>query len=240
MEVYVNFSRTTPKYIPVGFIYGVPFLAVIFATAYFFCQQVCLCHTLLSTGKVFLAFFLPPALATTWREVSAGRYCYGIRRYINVSLCFWCSSCFLPLILLPPPLVPAGSFEMDSSIDRRVLIELFRTTNGPSWGKKDSWDTNATISSWVGVTTDEDGFVVRLDLPANGLEGETSPALLGSQTATAADFATSIMLLHANMYSCEALHLLFIVQLHALLSDPFLSSVLHGRLHYTWKENRTG
>lgn len=76
---------------------------------------------------------------------------------------------------------------MNSSNDRKVLLELFRATNGPSWRIKDGWDTNASISSWFGVTTDGDGRIVRLDLSDNKLKGEAS-ILLGVNDGNSSRF----------------------------------------------------
>ena len=67
---------------------------------------------------------------------------------------------------------------MDSPDDRSVLIELFLATNGPSWYNNDGWNTSASISTWHGVTVDEAGRVVMLDLGINYLEGEVSTAVV--------------------------------------------------------------
>lgn len=61
---------------------------------------------------------------------------------------------------------------MNSSDDRRVLLELFRATNGPSWRVKKGWNTGESLESWHGVAVDEDGRVVKLELPSNNLRGE--------------------------------------------------------------------
>lgn len=62
---------------------------------------------------------------------------------------------------------------MNSSDDRRVLLELFRATGGPSWTNKEGWDTSEAISNWHGVTVDQDdGRVIKLELRRNGLQGE--------------------------------------------------------------------
>lgn len=61
---------------------------------------------------------------------------------------------------------------MDASDDRGVLLELFRTTNGSSWHKRLGWDTSASLSTWHGVTVDEEGRVIKLELDLNNLEGE--------------------------------------------------------------------
>ena len=65
---------------------------------------------------------------------------------------------------------------MDSLDDRSVLLVLFRATNGPSWRINDGWGTSENISTWYGVKVDDDGRVVKLELPRNTLKGEPSRA----------------------------------------------------------------
>lgn len=63
-----------------------------------------------------------------------------------------------------------------ASVDRAALEVLFRSTGGESWSTKDNWLTDAELSTWDGVETDEDGRVVRLHLQdpsiANYLDGK--------------------------------------------------------------------
>lgn len=60
---------------------------------------------------------------------------------------------------------------MGSSDDRSILLELFHATNGPLWERKQGWNTTANISTWIGVTVDKDGRVVKLELIENHLQG---------------------------------------------------------------------
>lgn len=57
--------------------------------------------------------------------------------------------------------------------DRSILMELYSATNGSSWKINYGWDTDSSLSSWHGVTVNEAGRVVELELADNGLEGET-------------------------------------------------------------------
>ena len=75
-----------------------------------------------------------------------------------------------------PSLVAADTLEMDSLDDRRVLLEFFRATNGPSWRRNDGWGTSKSISTWYGVEVDDDGRVLKLKLRENNLTGEASRA----------------------------------------------------------------
>ena len=66
---------------------------------------------------------------------------------------------------------------------RESLIALYQATGGLGegeihWSRTDNWDQNQVegtelqpMSSFYGVTTDESGAVVRLDLANNGLSG---------------------------------------------------------------------
>lgn len=75
-------------------------------------------------------------------------------------------------------LVAAGPFEMTSRNDRVVLLVFFWPTNGPSWRNNLNWNVEGScISTWHGVTVDDDGRVAKLELPSNLLEGEESPQL---------------------------------------------------------------
>ena len=66
---------------------------------------------------------------------------------------------------------------------RESLKALYHTTGGGGvgarhWSRADNWDQNQEegsgplpVSSFYGVTVDESGAVVRLDLAKNGLSG---------------------------------------------------------------------
>lgn len=56
--------------------------------------------------------------------------------------------------------------------DRAILVALYNVTGGDAWSQNTGWCTDAPISEWHGVTVDEEGRVVRLQLRHNNLEGE--------------------------------------------------------------------
>ena len=95
-------------------------------------------------------------------------------------VCYWCVSGLLHTntkgIALPlfSVLLATDTLEMASLDDRSVLLELFRATNGPSWERNDGWGTSENISTWYGVKMDDEGRVVKLELPGNNLKGEAS------------------------------------------------------------------
>ncbi|CAN0290830.1 unnamed protein product [Scytosiphon promiscuus] len=55
--------------------------------------------------------------------------------------------------------------------DRKALLVLFRSTNGPGWWVKRGWDTRADLSTWDGVEVNDQGRVVKLSLDSNNLQG---------------------------------------------------------------------
>ena len=59
--------------------------------------------------------------------------------------------------------------------ERGALVALFRSTGGPEWVDKTNWLTDAPLSDWYGVTTDEAGRVIGLELESNNLAGSIPP-----------------------------------------------------------------
>ncbi len=53
--------------------------------------------------------------------------------------------------------------------DSLGLVELYEATNGPNWNI--SWDLNAPVDSWDGITFNDNGCVEQLDLTGNNLNG---------------------------------------------------------------------
>ena len=61
--------------------------------------------------------------------------------------------------------------------DRKALTALYHATDGPNWLRNSNWLTDAPLEDWYGVSTDEDGRVTELKLPANELSGTVPPEL---------------------------------------------------------------
>ena len=70
---------------------------------------------------------------------------------------------------LSPPLTAAT--------DRDSLIALYQATDGEYWSYNSNWLSNAPLNTWYGVSTDENGRVIELDLGENGLSGTIPPEL---------------------------------------------------------------
>ena len=78
-----------------------------------------------------------------------------------------------------PGLVRAGA-EVDpdqASPDRAALMALYDGTNGNNWTDSTNWGTDEPLDRWHGVTIDDAGRVVRLNLHGNNLTGTLPPAL---------------------------------------------------------------
>ncbi len=57
-----------------------------------------------------------------------------------------------------------------TDVDRQVLIELYRSTDGENWKNKSNWCTELPLYEWHGVKVIYD-HVISLDLNGNGLRG---------------------------------------------------------------------
>ena len=76
-------------------------------------------------------------------------------------------------------LTTAGiDFTKPDASDRAALTALYNATNGDNWTHSDNWLTDALLSEWHGVYTNEDGRVTELDLNFNNLTGTLSPELV--------------------------------------------------------------
>ncbi|MDE0462091.1 MAG: leucine-rich repeat domain-containing protein, partial [Caldilineaceae bacterium] len=64
-----------------------------------------------------------------------------------------------------------------ATTDREALISLYRATDGANWKNNANWLSDAPVNTWFGVTTDDSGRVIALDLPKNGLRGTLPPEL---------------------------------------------------------------
>ena len=60
---------------------------------------------------------------------------------------------------------------------QKILEEFYRSTNGDKWKNNTNWLSEKPLNEWYGVTTDDDGNVVRLKLPFNKLTGPIPESL---------------------------------------------------------------
>ena len=80
------------------------------------------------------------------------------------------------------PQVPLQGIPSPTPISERdVLAAVYRATGGPHWALNTNWLSDEPIGNWHGVTADESGSVIELNLNRNFLYGSI-PAELGSLT----------------------------------------------------------
>ena len=64
---------------------------------------------------------------------------------------------------------------------RDAFVALYRAADGANWNRNDNWLSDAPLGDWYGVTTDDTGRVIDLDLSENQLDGMI-PAEIGRLT----------------------------------------------------------
>ena len=74
---------------------------------------------------------------------------------------------------------------------REVLLQLYSAMRGYAWTRRDNWLTEAPLGTWYGVTTDEQGRVIELDLSSNGLTGSIPPEVARLATLVVLDLSVS-------------------------------------------------
>ena len=80
------------------------------------------------------------------------------------------------------PAVPLQGNATPTPISERdALIAVYRAVGGPHWAQKTNWLSDEPVGTWHGVTADEGGNVIELNLTRNFLYGAI-PAALGSLT----------------------------------------------------------
>ena len=82
-----------------------------------------------------------------------------------------------PLPSATPSPTPTATPTPEPNYDREALEELYRATDGDNWWINNNWLTDAPLSEWHGVATDQDGGVTFLNLRDNQLTGEMPPEL---------------------------------------------------------------
>ena len=77
----------------------------------------------------------------------------------------------------------------DNANERAALAVLYQSTGGANWVQKDNWLSSASIATWYGVKTDDEGRVQELTLSGNGLSGSLPDlSALSNLTVLALDF----------------------------------------------------
>ena len=74
-----------------------------------------------------------------------------------------------PTVTPAPTPEPAG--------DRAALMALYHATDGANWTNRTNWLSNSPMGEWHGVTTNDGGRVIELNLDSNQLTGTIPPSL---------------------------------------------------------------
>ena len=56
--------------------------------------------------------------------------------------------------------------------DRAALIAFYNSMDGPNWANNTNWLSDKPIGAWYGITTDNSGRVIGIDMWYNGLKGQ--------------------------------------------------------------------
>ena len=75
--------------------------------------------------------------------------------------------------------------------DRAALVGIYGATDGPNWFSRDNWLSDTPLGDWYGISTDDAGRVVGLNLSNNGLNGEIPKELWGLTKLQALDLSES-------------------------------------------------
>ena len=86
--------------------------------------------------------------------------------------------CYAASVLLNACALAFPAVAASGDSDRAALAALYDATGGSSWLDSSNWLSDLALDDWYGVTTDDQGRVVALDLSDNRLSGEI-PAELG-------------------------------------------------------------
>ena len=82
----------------------------------------------------------------------------------------------------PPPGTPTATatpLSGSPSRDRDALIALYDSTDGDDWRRNGGWKSDQPLNEWHGVSANDEGRVVKLDLYRNNLRGMI-PSELGN------------------------------------------------------------
>jgi len=84
--------------------------------------------------------------------------------------------------------------------EKTALMDLYTATQGAAWRASDNWslDTDPCWDSWYGVTCDEHGHVIALELSDNGLVGILPDSLGKLVSLLKLDLSTTMSSFHAH------------------------------------------
>lgn len=63
-------------------------------------------------------------------------------------------------------------FSIAAQTPREALKQLYKATNGKHWHRHEGWMTRKPIGEWEGITCNDEGEIVKIDLSKNNLHGK--------------------------------------------------------------------
>jgi len=79
------------------------------------------------------------------------------------------------------PLRHGQTFVPEGTSVRDALVALYRAADGDNWNNNENWLSDAPLGEWYGVTTDDNGRVIKVSLSQNQLNGSI-PVQIGRLT----------------------------------------------------------
>ena len=101
------------------------------------------------------------------------------RRLLGLSLSVATSMALLVVLLGTGDAGHVQAQTTAASPDREALVALYNATNGDNWTDKENWLSDEPLGEWQGVSTDDEGRIIKLELWVNNLTG-TIPSELGN------------------------------------------------------------
>jgi len=71
------------------------------------------------------------------------------------------------------------SFLISAQTPREALKQLYKATNGKHWHRHEGWLSRKPLSEWEGITCNDNGEVVKIELSKNNLQGKL-PDIFGA------------------------------------------------------------
>jgi hypothetical protein len=88
-------------------------------------------------------------------------------------------------------------------VEAQALLDLYTSTGGDDWTRKDGWGSNKPLKDWYGVGTNVNGHVTHINLAGNNLKGAL-PDELGSQLQSLTHLDLSVNVLTGTLTSSLA------------------------------------
>lgn len=86
------------------------------------------------------------------------------------------------------------------SFERQVLADFYKSTGGENWRTADNWDVGDPCwDAWYGITCDEHGHVIAIDMVDNNLHGTLAASLGQLESLLKLDISTTALEYHNHV-----------------------------------------